>query len=95
MVPTQARTYVQVIIQKSHQTLELINTKGGVQVGLFSGGGVQGRIFEDIETGFFAIIHICVQLTFISYDLFCLTPPKGGNPPPPSVFRGLRSQYWK
>ena len=58
-------------------------------------GGVQGRIFEDIETGFFAIIHICDQLTFISYDLLALTPPKGGNPPPPSVFRGLRSQYWK
>ena len=32
--------------------------------------GVQGRIFEDIKTVFFAIIHICDQLTFMTYDLF-------------------------
>ena len=31
--------------------------------------GVQGRIFEDIETGFFAIIHICNILDFSFSDL--------------------------
>ena len=42
-----------------------------MEVGLFNGGGGgQGRIFEDIKTGFFANIHIHVVLTFMSYDLF-------------------------
>ena len=26
---------------------------------IFIGGGVQGRVFKDIESGFFANIHIC------------------------------------
>ena len=31
------------------------------------GGGVQGRVFKDIESGFFANIHIKVQLTFFVF----------------------------
>ena len=29
-----------------------------------SGGGVQGRVFEDIESGFFTNIHICDLLDY-------------------------------
>ena len=39
--------------------------KGDEGVSVFSGGGVQGRVFKDIESGFFANIHIKVQLTFL------------------------------
>ena len=48
----------------------------------FSGGWVQGRIFEDIKTRFFAIIHIWVVITFMLYDLFGSDPPKGVTRPP-------------
>ena len=49
--------------------------RGRVSLAIFSGGGGQGRIFEDVKTVFIAIIHICVQLTFMSYDLFGSDPP--------------------
>ena len=42
--------------------------KGDGGVSVFSGGGgVQGRVFKDIESGFFANIHIKVQLTFFVF----------------------------
>ena len=53
----------------------------------FSGGWVQGRIFEDIKTRFFAIIHIWVVITFMLYDLFGSDPPKGVTRPPPFCFQ--------
>ena len=49
-----------------------IPQKGAYKLGYLVGGGVQGRIFEDIETGFFAIIHICDQLTFMTYTFLAL-----------------------
>ena len=52
--------------------------KGAYKLGYLKGGGggrVQGLIFEDIKSGFFAIIHIRVVLTFMSYDLFGSDPP--------------------
>ena len=42
------------------------NLKGDVPLAVFDvGGGVQGRVFEDIEMGFFANIHIWCQLNDI------------------------------
>ena len=46
----------------------IVNAKGmGAIRYLVRGGGVQGRVFKDIESGFFANIHIKVQLTFFVF----------------------------
>ena len=52
--------------------------------------GTKVIVYEDIKTGFFAFIHICVQLTLCLMTFLALTPPKGGNPPPPPFcFQGF------
>ena len=63
---------------KNSEKRALKYTKGDGGDTVFSeGGGVQGRVFKDIESGFFANIHIKVQLTFFVFGGSICPPLRG------------------